>query len=118
MTLNFYADSVLKIQYNHVFIMLNPTQDYILVESFDRKQSDNLHVVSYEKHCRGRIVRVGPGKLNKKGKIIPLDVKVGEEIIFGDGNFDFYPKVYFENKCYRIIQEADICGVIEDAIKN
>lgn len=88
-----------------------PFQDYILVKPLPREHSETLEVITTEKHCRGKILAVGPGKRNKKGRIQPLDAKVGEIVHFGDGNFDFYPKHFEGNECFRIIQEADICFI-------
>lgn len=93
-------------------------QDYILVKPFDRKQSDVLQVVSYEKHNRGEVVAVGPGKDNKRGIPQPLDAKVGDLVLFGDGSKaldNCYPKVELEGVEYRLIQEADICAIVEPA---
>ena len=95
--------------------MLRPTQDYILVKPLERDASIGvIEVINWEKHCRGEIVAVGPGKRDKKGRLKPLDSEVGQVIAFGDGNFDFYPKFYdTDGSCYRLIQEADICFVDE-----
>lgn len=93
-----------------------PTQDYILVRPLPRKEKSILEVVNWEKHCRGEIVAVGPGKRHPKTQLpMPMDAKVGQIVAFGDGNFDFYPKWYpsEESDPYRIIQEADICFVDE-----
>lgn len=90
-----------------------PSQDYILVRPLERQHSDQLAVITHEKHCRGTVLAVGPGKRDKKGRLKPLDTKVGETVHFGDGNFDFYPRFYEGNECLRIIQEADVCFVEE-----
>ena len=97
-----------------IAMMFKPRQDYILVRPIDRKVSDVIEVVNAEKHCRGEILAVGPGKRNKKGRLIPLDAQVGQVVAFGDGNFDFYPKFYEGNECFRIIQEADITHIEEN----
>jgi co-chaperonin GroES (HSP10) len=97
-------------------VKFRPKQDYILVKPLIRQQSSILEVISHEKHCRGEIIAVGPGKLDdKKGRTMPLDAQPGQIIAFGNGDFDFYPKYYEDNECYRILQEADIVGIIEDA---
>lgn len=101
--------------------MLRPTQDYIVVKPLQRAQSRILEVVGHEKHCRGVVVAVGPGKRDKRGRLKPLDSEVGQTAIFGNGEFDFYPK-FLDHKPdgttdeYRVIQEADICGVCEDDV--
>lgn len=93
--------------------MLRPLHDFIVVRPIARKQSDVIEVISYEKHCRGEILAVGPGKVDKKGRRFPLDAKPGQVIIFGDGNFDFYPKVAHNGETLRLIQEGDIVGTVE-----
>lgn len=90
-----------------------PFRDYILVKPLPREHSELIAVVTEEKHCRGEVLEVGPGKINKHGRRIPLETKPGDIVHFGDGNFDFYPKHYEGNECLRIIQEADI-AYIED----
>ena len=94
-------------------LKFRPHQDYLLVKPLERKKSDILTVISSEKHCRGEVIAVGPGKKNKHGKVHPLDSKVGDIIAFGDGNFDFYPSYREDGIDYRIIQEADVAFVIE-----
>lgn len=98
--------------------MFQPTQDFLMVKPLIRKQSSIIEVLSQEKQCRGEVIAAGPGKASKRGVIIPLDVKAGQVVAFGDGNFDFYPKHYVSNPDgtsdeYRIIQEADVTFVIE-----
>lgn len=88
-----------------------PTQDYILVRPLERAHSETITVISNEKHCRGQVLTVGPGKRNKRGIVQPLDTQPGDIVHFGDGNFDFYPKFYEGNECLRIIQEADVAYV-------
>ena len=88
-----------------------PTQDYILVRPIERQHSEALAVITHEKHCRGTVLAVGPGKRDKRGRIKPLDTKPGDTIHFGNGSFDFYPKYYEGNECLRIIQEADVCFI-------
>lgn len=94
-----------------------PTQDYILVRPIERKKSESLIVISGEKYTQGEVVSVGPGKKNKKGAIHPLIVQAGDRITYGDieRGYDFYPK-YEENGIeYRLLQEADVCFVIDPA---
>ncbi len=98
--------------------MLRPTQDYIVVKPLERILSRTLVVSNSEKHCRGLILAVGPGKRDKRGVIKPLDAQVGQTVIFGNGEFDFYPK-FLDHKpdgttdVYRVIQEADIAGIVD-----
>lgn len=92
-----------------------PTQDYLLVRPVERKQSEVLQVISSEKYTQGVIEAVGPGKKNKKGQIIPLNVKPGDFITYGclERGYDFYPKYEESGVIYRILQEADIAFVAD-----
>lgn len=95
--------------------MLRPTQDYIVVRPVVRKQSEILEIISGEKFTQGVVIAVGPGKRNRKGNLVPLTVKPGEFITYGDlaRGYDFYAK-YEENGVeYRVLQEADICFIAE-----
>lgn len=95
--------------------MLKPRQDFILIKPLLRFHSSTIEVVSHEKHCRGEVVAVGPGKRDKKGNIRPLEAKPGDIVAFGNGSFDFYPewRETPEGPVHRLIQEADI-AYIED----
>lgn len=92
-----------------------PRDDYVLVLPVERKQSEILEVISGEKYTQGVIVAVGPGKKNKKGQRQPLTAKAGERITYGDveRGYDFYPKVELGGVTYRLLQEADICFVMD-----
>ena len=54
----------------------------------------------------GTVVAVGPGKKDKKGNIHPLTVKEGDRIYFGEFIYQQF------HDCY-LMQEADVCGVID-----
>lgn len=111
--------------------MFRPFQDYILVKTIKRKQSETLKVISHEKHGRGVIIAAGPGeRVTKKyeesksreggvrirteetGQIHPMDVKPGDFIVYGDGTLDYmYPKHFEDGEEYRILQQKDVCFV-------
>ena len=59
---------------------------------------------------QGEVIAVGPGGRDENGKLIPIDVKVGETILFGkwSGN-----EVKIDGVEYLIMKESDIMGVIE-----
>jgi len=62
-----------------------------------------------EKPEQGIVIAVGPGKFDEDGeKRIPLDVKIGDRVIFSKYGYD---EVKFENKEYYIVSEASILGV-------
>ena len=63
-----------------------------------------------EKPQKGEIVAVGNGKKTEDGKVIPLDVKVGEKVLFGKYSGT---EVKIEGEEFLIMREDDILGVME-----
>jgi chaperonin GroES len=63
-----------------------------------------------EKPQEGEIVAVGPGGRDEAGKLIPLDVKAGDRILFGKWSGT---EVKIDGQEYLIMKESDIMGVIE-----
>jgi len=66
-----------------------------------------------EKPSQGEIVAVGPGGRDEAGKLIPIDLKVGERVLFGkwSGN-----EVKIDGIDYLIMKESDIMGVLEQPL--
>jgi co-chaperonin GroES (HSP10) len=96
-----------------------PLRDHILVEPLEREHSSTLAVISHEKHARGIVIAVGPGKRDKRGRIQPLDAKPGDIVHFGDGTKTLdncYAKVIDGAKIYRVIQEADVAYIEESQV--
>jgi chaperonin GroES len=62
-----------------------------------------------EKPVQGEVVAIGPGKRDETGKLVPLDVKAGEFILFGKWSGT---EVKIDGEELLIIQESDIMGVI------
>jgi chaperonin GroES len=67
-----------------------------------------------EKPMEGEIVAIGAGGRDEAGKIIPLDVKVGDRILFGKWSGT---EVKIDGEDLLIMKESDIMGVIEAPIK-
>jgi chaperonin GroES len=66
-----------------------------------------------EKPSQGEIVAVGPGGRDEAGKLIPIELKVGERVLFGkwSGN-----EVKIDGIDYLIMKESDIMGVVEQPL--
>jgi len=95
---------------------LHPLRDRILVKPIDRVKSSIVAVVMSENPNIGEIVAVGPGKRDKRGNIVPLVVKPGQRIRFGDTDLNHlaFPAYHDDNgDKYLILQEADVCWVME-----
>jgi len=84
---------------------LQPLSDRVIVKPHVRKMSDILYVVNNEKMNEGRIVAVGPAV---------REVRVGEFIKYGNGTYLDWPIQHIDGVDYQIIQEADICMVVDD----
>jgi chaperonin GroES len=95
---------------------LRPLHDRILVKRVEEKETVKGGIIipdtAKEKPQEGEVVAVGNGKKTDDGKVIALDVKVGDRILFGkySGN-----DIKIEDQEYLILREDEILGVLEKA---
>jgi len=68
-----------------------------------------------EKPMEGEVVAVGPGARDESGKVQPLDVKVGDRVLFGKWSGT---EVKLDGEDLLIMKESDILGVLEGATAN
>ena len=66
-----------------------------------------------EKPMEGEIVAVGPGARDESGKLVPLDVKKGDKVLFGKWSGT---EVKIDGEDLLIMKESDIMGVIEEGV--
>jgi chaperonin GroES len=94
---------------------IRPLQDRILVKRLEQEATTKGGIIipdtAKEKPAEGRVVAVGSGKLKEDGTVIPLELKVGDRVLFSKygGN-----EVKIEGEEYLIMLQDDILGVIED----
>lgn len=92
---------------------IRPLHDRVLVmrSEEERKSAGGIVIPdsATEKPQRGKIVAVGKGKILENGEIRPLDVKVGDTILFGKYSGT---EVKIDNTDYLVMREEDIMGVI------
>jgi len=67
-----------------------------------------------EKPQEGEIIAVGPGARDEKGKLVPLDLKKGDRILFGKWSGT---EIKLDGEELLIMKESDVMGVIEGAAK-
>jgi chaperonin GroES len=96
---------------------VRPLHDRVLVkraEEAEQKSSAGIIIpdTAKEKPQRGTIVAAGEGKKDDNGKRIPLDVKEGDEILFGKYSGT---EVKIDGEEYLIMHETDILGVVVSA---
>ena len=93
---------------------LRPLQDRIIVERLEEESITAGGILipdtAKEKPQRGKIVAVGKGKVTEDGKVLPVDVKVGDKVLFGKYSGT---EIKIEGIDYLIMREDDILGVIE-----
>jgi len=63
-----------------------------------------------EKPMEGEIIAAGPGARNENGQLVPLDVKVGDRVLFGKWSGT---EVKIDGEDLMIMKESDIMGIIE-----
>lgn len=94
--------------------MLRPLRDKIVVKPIERVKSEVLVVVQDEKPNLGRVVAVGPGKRDKRGRIVPLDVQPGALVRFGTAEgYLTYTEFEEAGERFLVMQEADVCFIAE-----
>jgi chaperonin GroES len=93
---------------------LRPLQDRILVKRVEEetKTAGGLYIpeTAKEKPQRGEIIAVGNGKKTEDGKVLPLDVKVGDKVLFGKYAGT---EIKVEGEELLMMREDDILAVVE-----
>jgi chaperonin GroES len=92
---------------------IRPLHDRVIVKRLDEERKTAGGIVipdnAAEKPDQGEVIAVGPGKRNDEGKRDPLDVKVGDRILFGKYSGT---TVKIEGTEYLVMREEDIMGVV------
>lgn len=93
-----------------------PLHDRILIKRIEEQESVRGGIIipdtAKEKPQEGEVVAVGHGKKTEDGKIIPLDVKAGDRILFGKYSGT---EIKIEGEEYLILREDEVLGVIDSA---
>tara|TARA_B100000886_G_scaffold62959_1_gene39148 strand:- start:20290 stop:20583 length:294 start_codon:yes stop_codon:yes gene_type:complete len=90
-----------------------PLHDRVLIQSLDSEEKTSGGIIipdtAKEKPQEGKVMAVGPGAKSDDGKTTPMDVKVGDHVLFGKWSGT---EVKIDGKEYSIMKESDIMGVI------
>src|SRR3972149_518648 len=93
---------------------IRPLQDRVIVQRLEEEEKTKGGIIipdtAKEKPQEGKVIAVGKGKVGDDGKLIKLDVKVGDKILFGKYSGT---EVKLGGEEYLIMREDDILGVIE-----
>ena len=91
-----------------------PLHDRVVVRRLeeDTKTAGGIIIpdTAKEKPMQGEVVAVGPGARDEQGKVVPLDVKAGDRVLFGKWSGT---EVKIDGQDLLIMKESDILGVIE-----
>lgn len=90
-----------------------PLHDRVLVKRLESDEKTKGGIIipdtAKEKPQEGRVVAVGPGRRDETGRLQPLDVKVGDRVLFGKWSGT---EVKIDGEELLIMKESDILGVI------
>jgi chaperonin GroES len=93
-----------------------PLHDRVVIERIDAESKTAGGILipdtAKEKPQEGKVIAVGPGGRDESGKLIPVDVKVGNRILFGKWSGT---EVKIDGVEYLIMKESDIMGVLVGA---
>ena len=91
-----------------------PLHDRIVVKRINAEEKTAGGIIipdtAQEKPSQGEIIAVGPGGRDEAGKLVPLDVKVGDTVLFGKWSGT---EVKIDGQELLIMKESDVMGVIE-----
>jgi chaperonin GroES len=93
-----------------------PLHDRVVVERIDAEAKTAGGIIipdtAKEKPQEGKVIAVGPGGRDENGKLIPIDVKAGDRVLFGKWSGT---EVKIDGVEYLIMKESDIMGVLVEA---
>ena len=93
--------------------MIKPLADRIVVKpaEAEQKTSSGLFIPdnAKEKPMQGKVVAVGPGRKNDKGEIVPMEVKVGDVVLYGKYSGT---EVTVDGENYLIVKEPDVIATL------
>ncbi|MBO9361492.1 MAG: co-chaperone GroES [Thermoflexus sp.] len=97
-------------------LKLRPLADRVVVEPIEREEMTPTGIIlpetAKERPQEGRVIAVGPGRVDESGKRVPMEVKVGDRVLFAK-----YAGTEFKTdtaKKLLILKESDILAIIEE----
>ena len=96
-------------------VNFKPLSNHVFIEPLKEEKATKSGIVlpetaEKEKPMVGKILAVGPGKLNEKGDTVPMSVKVGDKVLFKKYGPD---EIEVDGKKYLVGNEEDILAIIE-----
>ena len=94
-----------------------PLHDRVVVKRVDAEEKTKGGIIipdtAKEKPQEGEVIAVGPGGRDESGKLIPLDLKAGDRILFGKWSGT---EVKIDGEELLIMKESDIMGIIDEPV--
>jgi chaperonin GroES len=92
-----------------------PLHDRVVVKRIDAEEKSAGGIIipdaAKEKPSQGEVIAVGPGGRDEAGKLVPLDVQIGNRVLFGKWSGT---EVKIDGVEYLIMKESDIMGILEE----
>jgi chaperonin GroES len=92
-----------------------PLHDRVVVRRIEAEEKTAAGIIipdtAKEKPQQGEVIAVGPGGRDEAGKLIPIDLKVGDRVLFGKWSGT---EVKIDGEEYLIMKESDVMGVLEE----
>ena len=94
---------------------IKPLSDHILIEPIKEEEETETGILlpqtaEQERPEQGKVIATGPGRRTGSGKVIPLEVKPGDKVLFTKYGPN---EIKVENKNYLIAKQEDILAIIE-----
>ena len=94
-----------------------PLHDRVVVKRIEAEEKSAGGIIipdtAKEKPSQGEVIAIGPGGRDESGKLIPIDVKVGDRVLFGKWSGT---EVKIDGKELLIMKESDIMGIVEETV--
>ena len=94
---------------------LRPLRDHVILEAITQEEKTKGGIVipdtaSKERPEQGKVVAVGPGRMNLKGQRVPMELKKGDVVLFSKYGPN---EVKVDGKEYLVAKEEDILAILE-----
>jgi chaperonin GroES len=94
---------------------IKPLGDRVIVKPLEEKEVKKGNIIipdtAKEKPQQGEVITVGKGKMTDDGKLLPMEVKVGDKVLYGKYSGT---EIKIDGQEYLILHQDDILGIVED----
>jgi chaperonin GroES len=105
-----------KVKWERKSMNFRPLHDRVVIRRIEGEEKTKGGIIipdtAKEKPQEGEVIAAGPGAHDESGKLVPLDLKAGDRVLFGKWSGT---EVKIDGEDLLIMKESDIMGVIEGA---